>query len=1431
MAVNKDINNIDEVEVPTQETAKPKFTGLSDYAKELKEGDKTEETGDYLAMKAEIGFKRGLGTMRYLGMTSVGATTGGDENARLIAEDRAELKQLNDTVDDFYIQNKDTLYGVPYVAGSLVENITNPVETFLNVATGVATGGSSLVYSVGSQIVMDAWATRMGTVAETGEEPSMLEYGVGMVGSALPDIAGHYIGKAIRGKGIVPDVDVPIKADVDVEVPRTALNGTADTIAEMKTNMTNNVEAGDLNVNIREVKEAMDDAGVYDGATKGAYQAQNKVNYGTDQADVKARPIASDDVLVETPTFLQRRNAIAQEELAEDLDFDLLNYDRLDKEGREGLLHKYESLEAIQKAIKEQNEKIRKSDYVLGKDVQNVLQEVIVNAKDELRKSEVSKSWRTEVRLQNVEDIMKKHHLNYEKQKVLVANEYSNLLGQKPQEFLEDIGYDSETVNLARNYVYNDYENMTHKQKEFMLNVDKDNSILRGDSREQIPDVDAYTRLLDRIKRAGLDDMKGARLLKAVPNEPIPAKVLASKDFHTILSTNGFDATLSKKAGVYIRADIKPSILKTEHMVNKQVILMDNHKYFKTQLNEPRQEIVGKSLKPIEVAKNMEGELLEHINKFKDLFKDSDKMTKEKLIETYFNVIHGVNMSVDNAKGTSYYRSFHDIGQYFKDDKSLTSFFFDHNPTSIKSNANMMRFIFEEQPRNISMIDTYGTSSVGRIKHKAREVISLTELQKQGIPSSKRVQMYKDISAKFDLALDNVFNPRRDVDAMTSHKLQSAIRTQLTRATMYGRGAAEFITNPVVAAMRGAKYGQNPISSFSYGAWRTIKGIGKLAPAGAMPNGKYVIAGLAQEQTVYATAKETASGVLSRVDRFGYKINEMSDRNLNRYGEIYATSIIDKLDANYNNIDNEVKRVLSVNGVNEKNFKTFHAFAKKHISGNGNYIDSNTLLNSTGDRSADQLRGVFNFISDEVGNVKSNSILQNQFKSEINKWLGMYRGFSRSLFGDVLDDAMYYTTREGLRKTRLSTGGLKSTAKEWNNIATIAGMGFVAGYSEDVVKSLIYGNRDWSEKVALSKTKLIDNVADKYQGNKDTWYENLGSQAWTLTKDLFNANRKMLGLDLGFLEAQVPLVAPIKKMVRTYKDEDMTAPEKASDYTYIIAHELVAKAYLEWIEGTYKTSKGYTTGIWDDDTKKIYDFTSDENANYFANVFNIRNIGAQVEGIEKKVDSDVLLASAQADYLDDSTKTYESLPKEDKELFDTSMKMQGVDNATKETIKPDYALLIANTNSESLNLGKEVAMSNAEENMRELTGVTFSDIDVYKEQIKAHSENVASEKDEKAPVESDVTSNIPAEEKAAVEPLRASKEKAKDKAIDKTEFDSLTPKKRKYYDNLMKFTNQGDTQENREAFIRNFKNKGSKDIDMILKRRYNVDMVKFEKTF
>jgi len=1206
----------------------------------------TPVVGEYAVNKVQEGYRKGLHMFKKFNVSETdivrdivkGTSEYADEYNEKIENDKKQVQEIIKHNDDFYIQNKDELQGIPYLLGGMAESIANPYEMALNLGTSSLTGGAGIALKLSSQIFADTISLKTQAESIENREPTLKEYAANAALNSLPDIAGYYIAS--------------------------------------KAKFSNNIELGDSKIDIRSLKEAFDDDGLYDGATKVAYQTQQGVTFDTDVVDVKN---INGPVTPESPkTFLQRRGGMRE--------------DVKDVFGRTLEIGKSEIDEHI-KATREGN----------------VLEDV---------------------ELANSRSYLKNSFVNFDKQRVLVADEYSNILKQKPQDYLNKVGYDNK--DLANIYVKNNTDDLVD-DKAFWDSVIKDREILSGDKVTfTLDDLTDPQHFIETNKKYINSDGK----IKEDLSTDDWMNLRELNDFEVIMETNNLsieklndildnvepiitiedamfnnatsniddltELALQEVEKSKIRyndatKDIISKITKTTneytndiHMLNRLDFCLHKEKLY---------EDLGKLYKTRFKKRRGSGEIIElnegvtdaDINKFfeNNNFSSSSDDNKTRL----FYFLGDLQRTTNNAYGTPEYIPFYRLAdKYFKSPEDMVNFLSGLNDGEyLKNNSVLLRDIFEGQTKDISMLDNFGTTSTVRIKNKSKKYLdpSYIESIDKEIVSNERMKAIRAIHGDFIKMVDNGLGSSSNTSVNLAIRASGLLRKGLSRGVMWASGINEFATNPALAAIRASRYGHNPLGALSYGGARFFKRVAKSTPSN-LPNQKYVIGKLEHNLKIRNSSNPMGIEALDN-SILGYKIQQMSDINLNSYGEIFATSMIDKLPESLTDVNPELARILSINGVNSKNYTAFREFSISHIRDNENYIDSKQLLDINSPESR-QLRGVFNYISDDIGNIKSNSIFHTQAQNEVSKWLLMYRSFARAMSMDTLNGALYYTTKEGIRKSRFSQGGLQSTIQQVPNALTTIALIYATGKAGSMIKDLTYGDRDMAERLALAETE-ITNLTNKYNE------EEFSDFMLYVGSDILNEVQETTGLDLGMLESEAPILSSGRKVYNWYNSE---SDNKTKEAIKLFAKELISKRIVETGQSLYDT---YSMN-WDK-SKKIWGYSTEENQEYYSKVFDWRNklskreINDTIDIMRNKATS----YKSRADYLDDNNDSYDSLPDKVKRYLNTAINVSGKRNIDIEATKRGYAVAYSDSKFQGVNAINDF--------IREELDITTNDIDTH----------------------------------------------------------------------------------------------------------------------
>ncbi|MGL5713450.1 MAG: hypothetical protein ACRCX2_10560, partial [Paraclostridium sp.] len=941
------------------------------------------------------------------------------------------------------------------------------------------------------------------------------------------------------------------------------------------------------------------------------------------------------------------------------------------------------------------------------------------------------------VDLRNARDVMKSRYLNYNDQKIRIADEYANLLGMKPQEYVNQVGYDS--VDITNRWIRNDFSDLTPNEQKFWSNVTRDRELLGN------------TSIVSRV----------------------------------------------------------------DYTMNKQAFLADYMEYY--DLNVDQRNKISTSITwdiPegfINAKPEVLGELVERINPLFTSLKQPDgidftTMSDVDKTKYFFEFMQRLNRTVENAKGSSVELSMRELSDEFISESAFVDFFTNVNAKYLKTNNEMVQDVFQKQSSEIAMLDNFGTTSVQDLKNQARKTISNVEMSERfgRITAQDRKALLDSIANKYDQMLDNAFDMGKKVTEDPMIGVSSTLRNMLSRGAMYFGGVAEYATNPATAAIKALKYGESPIGTFKFSMMRQLRAMSTNVPAD-IPSGRYVTAKLANELNIYRDPLASKKGLLQRADSFGYSIMKHSDEVLSGYGSTYSTKILHGLkSSSYDQLDNEVKRLLSLQGINQRNYTQFADYAFNHIEQNGLYIRSTKLLDDpTG--YARQLNSLHNLITSEVGNVNSNSILRTQSQDEIQKWLGMYRTFQRAMSTDVLKDTMYYTTEQGLKQSRISVGGLKSTfdSKNLSNLAQTVALLYAGGKGAQAIKDIVYGNRDLSERLALMKTRF---ESLKYNWDVSTPTERIVM----ISKDVWNEVTDALGFNLEQLIAQAPVVSFFVNIIKELRKE----PEDR-ELLVALGKEILFKRLIEG----YQAIKDSITQNYDE-IKPIYGFTPLENQMYYQNTFNNRVSATEMIEAMQSLQAKSELAQAQNDYLNGTNTTFAILPEEIKSTYNQLVTDNQFDQATIEAKKPAFTVIVkeyevtGDVNELKMGLKTEFPVITSTE-----AELIKSIEDNKHAQVLAELEGIKKQQAERM------------KNMADSQPTEVSSPETVGHQIEtpprENKFNELSKGRREYFELLMKFTGKEPTEEEQIKFYDVLGNAKSREVGLILKEQYGIDIKEF----
>lgn len=1327
---------------------------------------------------------------------------------------------------------------IPQIAGGLVGGVINPVDLIINYGIGFATAGAGLIPKILINTAGNLVSSQIQTKAVENRNATSEELLTAGIMGIAGDLVGEYstrnvnLSDLLLGNGAgSPEINPTIKHAIESVHDSGAYKGATRVALQTEFGITDGVDAVSIRPGDIDPRFINQEYPTW---------LQRKTATHAEQYNIRNAEI--NNMKVEFEAY-KNDITIAKEGISE-LNNRLINTTDSDAYVKTTieLTNATKELEKLESNLIAYGENIDKAIESLGNENYaqsmrpiNFINEAFEGSKNEFRayvNGMNAEHKNTKVALDQYKGYLKSRYTDYVNQSALISNERAGLLGMRPQEYLNA---QSDNKHVAKLILSDNLQHTTATPNElrFFNAIVEDSKILLSgaDNNVRLDDIVDVDNFL--LKNKAFVDSNGkiteSAKIEWLQNNPDKTiddfwnAIYDSEDFNTIAKLNGknpdialyYRETLEKPIPLNqipqsYHDDPYNKISKMEVVFNKEAMLADIIPMFETNVKTVYKKRPTAKLTP-------EGErIFDEI--FEGLFNDEtfSKATvgfignesglfmipvtgRQERINALFNFVNDLQNSVSANLGRDSYVPFKELSSYFKDVDAMERFLTSQDMKYISDNMSLLKYSFEEQPNMISKLHNYGTTSSSRIAHSVNNAFK-NERNTGNIfgksYSNKDVtalNAYEAISNNF---MKNTFTPemRKPLEGFAARADWFADEV-LTPNVMFGSGLGENFINPATAAARGYGLGASGHDLMEVSTLRKMVKDSAVAKGINIAESDYIIAQMIYNNEIRHTGENFFTLGLNEkrklINKYGYEWQKQSEVFLNKCADGYAVSLIHNLDEDFGNLRNEMKEVLRRRGItNAEEYGVFRRYSIDHIDENGLYVNSRTLLDASNNVNANALRGVYNDLVSQIGDIKGNSIFRTEGRAVIDKYLGMFRGFNRNMSADFWHGMAYYTNEDGLSLARFSKdlSGLKSFKKDFRPVALmeLVAMYYVGGKGYQMTKDLAYGDRDISERMGLAMSRI--SVPYYNYTVHGRWKAPMAIEVLNnMGISVLGYKNGKINLSLDNLSSQSPVVSTAnalwKLADKLYFDDVESMKyngidENGIEIAKVLTREIGWKRVYDGINAIGKTVGGNYGPI-----KDIYDYDKEGNMIYKMEVNNFRNIiGSlsnpitedEIKYAENKVNRYFSAVQARADYLEDSTRSWDNLDSKTKFLGNTIMEMNGITD-TREFTK-EFAVIAANAyanNIEKSEIKKEIS-SQIESNY----GVTIDDVKEYT-----------------------------------------------DREIQS--FNNMPKKQHDYYNKLMNFTGESDTAQSRMKFNKVFKNATPKQIGNLLEKYYGVDKSKF----
>lgn len=1271
--------------------------------------------GENLFLSAKVGF---LKFVDLLTMANIDEDQlkGSDEKVKANVETynrskeqaKQDVKDAMKERDSFYIANDKDLGLMDKIAGGLVESISNPFELSAQVGIGTATGGASIPLQLGAQASFDVAQATYETQRYEDRTPTPKEIATTIGMSLAPDLlfmgAGNYIRKAkstIANSTVAGDININVRNEIN------SFDSILKDDMSKPQQMYTDYGVGDSSVYLTGKKTPME-------ATKlELFEKMDKLaadnpdyKYVVEQWGTKLNSdqfkLMQDEIINGGANTILSRSVntgkFLTSEFSKVVDNDLIQMDIFN--------HKKTDIQNIKNINKKLNPVIDNLIEGTIPTVEDYLKRWEIKADKIDKLSDFSKTIAGQdntptINYSQIDTALNSIDAKFSTQRLYVQNEYIQKLGMTPKEFLNEVGGDGK--DITSQWLKNEF-NSSQSGYDFLISAYKDSVMLDelkiGASLTDMAEFESfhrsYGRSFDIDQNVVYDDVlldtlfsaknkpNDLNLLKEAmysnPDEYVTFIVNAKENVANIKGVGsefkkefinseydklitGLDVSsgpklwkkeIAKKISERRRKLAEESI-KINQSINKQAMLGDFDKYYETKISKENVKDVKLSE---EGLKNFEAEIM-------PLYNNGTLATPENGdYERHFaELISDLKKTRSSAKWTGEYKAIGELRPYFGKDK-MVEFFEMGEGKYLKSNAELVRDIFDRQTSDIARFIEFGSTSPFVLKNRVNFELKKVASEKIGkeLSDAQKVAYQTIIYRTNNMIINTQTGATRLIPTAGEEALSTA-RGIIRRGMLSGTGIAELgVQNYAIASMRAQKYGGAKvyINTPLYQAKRMVKGA-----TSDLPNAKYNIAQL-RKDTDLSYVNRTS--LTDKFDNFAFSIQDYSAKQMSRYGEAHATSILHNLPNDFNSLENELKDLLKKQGVDENNFTQFKKLTKEHIDNNGLTVNMQLLSESaeTGNEMAYNLLNSYYQLSDDIGNPMSKSKMRSKVVGEIEQWYSMFKGFSRNLNSDTIGRVLNYTNADGLSKSRLNFSQYKADlgyggiAKETALFATGLTSMAIGGYAYTQSKELLQSDRSMDQKLAVMQIKSNE-ILDAIKDNQ---------------KDMIPLMVQYSSINpLEMIEAtNIPksLWQSASKIYGNFTDEEKKAygGTNIKEGTTLLVNEMLK--YTASRVGV-NVAKSIQKTATDDDVstlEKVYGLTPEQQLEYESIVR-----GMNYEEFKIGIMEDRTKIKSEIDMLEGSTETYNKIDKQERDLFEQSLVDNNIKESDADNYRTEYAVI------------------------------------------------------------------------------------------------------------------------------------------------------------
>lgn len=1409
-------NNLDTLEKERAKEQIKNLFGLDEVIQEdTFEKEKARKELEYVSKSAEVGWSK------FNDLLSIFNPSSSEERKQAVIDTMRER-------DMFYADNSEYFNFGTKIVGGLVESISNPAELGAQIGIAVATGGSSIPVQIGAQVGFDLTQANIESYRYQNRLLTPQENLIVGATSALPDLlvvgGGALIRKnkasILKQSSNLGDVTINPRATID-SFDNIGMDNMSK-VQQIKTDFPNVVKEEVYDVKISKPYNVYRDT-ILSVADEDEKKVFKHVFASFDRFDMSEKKLVDD-------TFLQR--TFNKYEVSSNIErnTDLIGkYNNIfeEKYGK-GFSKKTD----IQKMIAIQN---KENDLVdeFARNIEPTVTDYYTRWKA-VKSKNPDKPVKINLNVEQIDNALNNIDSRFQTQKLYVQNEYLNIINKGYKNtpvdlntFIKQIGADDKSV--AEAWIKGNMNNIQSINRNKFFDLAYEDSVLLdklnmktslfdmsdfeafnrkyGNSFDEAGDIIYDGNLFKNISKANDDDKE--ILLRAMrdnseqyvdfitnakevldhldePNEffksyadffetntrTMKSFIKKNKDFidaeyNKIVNEIPFDKTNPKvwkknvaKAIAKRKEELARESIKINQTVNKQDLLAYAQRYYTDTVDR-------NTVRTVKLKDDMIDLFDTEIKPFYDngIFKLQDG---EDMSTHFARFIAELKKTRASARVTGEYKSVGELREFFNDDKMSEFFIGVNDGKFLKTNSEMVRDIFDFNTSAIARFSEYGSTSpyvlANKFKYKLNESMSkvygkeLSDAQRKVLNTAKERadRMFKATQIGYASELPS-----------SAEIIAQQTRAGLRRGILGLSGIPElFGQNYFIGLSKAQKY-----AGFKE-YLNQIRRISKPVPENFV-RAKYTTAQLMKDVNInnYGSKK----GFWDKVDNVAFMFQDMSDKQMKRFGEGFSTSILHTLPEDFNLLENEMKDLLKMKGVDINNYSAFRQFAKQHIDKNGFVVNMEELskqIDFESNKYADMLRGVHYQLSDYIGNPLHKAKFNTVAMDEISKWYGLFRGFSRNMNKDTFTRFTQYVDANGVAKNRFSKTYLNSSyeqlvtpfgsipsniAKDLGLFTTATSALIVGGYGYNVAKEIIESDKTVKQKYAVLRTKA-DKIIELAQ---DKEMLKLIGEATELTGT--NPIEALSSTDLP-----ESLYNKVKKVYNTFTNEEKkTLGTNIEEGIQTLLDE-TAKTYLRIPYNISKSVYKQTQGDVETLPDKIYGFDKEDKTVFESYVRN----PVFKKSIEIDMDNEMNLKQAQIDYMNNDTSSYDKL----------SENLKGV------------AEIIWSTN-------------------------TIEDI----QDFKTHYAVATKETETKEELVEKLSNERPYDNINVQETINVLNQQQP-----KSDFEKLDKKRQDIFYMIMKYKGvDKPTQQDYDLFAKEFKGAKTKDISRLLKTIYNINYSDF----